>query len=195
MSEAPAASQTRRLRSVAIVLITCFTGWLVMQLEILGARLLTPYFGSNIYVTMGSVIGVFLLSLSVGYMLGGWISGSRNSKRVLGILLSAAGVWLCTVPLFSDRVCDGLFDLGDKLGSLVAALILFGPPTVLLGTVSPTAIRWLTTRTGEAGLKAGIVLGFSVLVFFSDSATMAVLYRRLLTPVTYREFLPIRGVS
>ena len=54
---------------------------------------------------------------------------------------------------------------------------------------------WGAIRAAALLPLLGIVLGFSVLVFFADSATMAVLYRRLLTPVTYREFLPIRGVS
>lgn len=164
-----------RLRSVVIILIACSCGWLIMQLEILGARVLTPYFGSAIFVVMGSVIGVFLLSLSVGYMLGGWISGSPHSKPALGIGLSAAGAWLCLVPFFFEPVCELILDLGfdEKWGSLVAAVVLFGVPTALLGMVSPTAVRWLTTQSGESGLKAGLVLGFSTVASFAGCVVTA----------------------
>ena len=136
-------SKGHKLRAVTIVLIACACGWFVMELEILGVRVLAPYFGSAVYVVTGSVIGVFLLSLSVGYMLGGWLSRKTANHRALGINLIAAGAWLCAMPFFIEPVCDGMFNIGldEKWGSLLAALVLFGPPTVLLGTVSPTAVR------------------------------------------------------
>ena len=77
-------TNSRKLRTVAIVLITCVTGWFVMELEILGVRMLSPYFGSAVYVVMGSVIGVFLLSLSCGYMLGGWLSKKGQQQTDTG---------------------------------------------------------------------------------------------------------------
>ncbi len=165
----------RKLRAVAIVLIACVCGWFVMELEILGVRVLAPYFGSAVYVVMGSVIGVFLLSLSAGYMLGGWLSRKDNSKRTLGINLMTAGAWLCAMPFFIEPVCDGIFNVGldEKWGSLLAALVLFGVPTLLLGTVSPTAVRWLTTRASDSGLNAGLVLAFSTLASFAGCVVTA----------------------
>jgi len=146
-----------------------------MELEILGVRVLSPYFGSAVYVVMGSVIGVFLLSLSVGYMVGGWLSKKPNSKRMLGINLMAAGAWLCALPFFVEFVCDGIFNLGldEKWGSLLAAIVLFGTPTMLLGTASPTAVRWLTTQASDSGLNAGLVLAFSTVASFAGCMVTA----------------------
>ncbi len=168
-------SDGRKLRAIAIVLITCVCGWFIMELEILGVRVLAPYFGSAVYVVMGSVIGVFLLSLSAGYMLGGWLSRMANSKRVLGINLMIAGAWLCAMPFFVGPVCDGIFNAGldEKWGSLLASLILFGAPTLLLGTVSPTAVRWLTTQASDSGLNAGLVLAFSTAASFAGCVVTA----------------------
>lgn len=164
-----------KVRAVAIVLVACVCGWFVMEMEILGARVLAPYFGSAVYVVMGSVIGVFLLSLSVGYMLGGWLSRRPYSKPVLGISLMGAGAWLCGMLFLIEPVCDGLLDIGfdEKWGSLLAALVLFGVPTVLLGTVSPTAVRWLTTRASDSGLNTGLVLAFSTLASFAGCVVTA----------------------
>ena len=150
-------------------------GWFVMELEVLGIRVLAPYFGSAVYVVMGSVIGVFLLSLSAGYMLGGWLSKKANSKRALGVNLMAAGAWLCAMPFFIEPVCDGIFNFGldEKWGSLLAAVVLFGPPTVLLGTVSPTAVRWLTRRASDSGLNAGLVLALSTVASFAGCVVTA----------------------
>jgi xanthine/uracil permease len=165
----------RKLRAVVIVLIACGCGWFVMELEILAVRVLAPYFGSAVYVVMGSVIGVFLLSLSAGYMVGGWLSRKASSKRTLGGSLIAAGAWLCAMPFFTESVCDGIFNIGldEKWGSLLAALVLFGVPTLLLGTVSPTAVRWLTTRASDSGLNTGLVLAFSTVASFAGCVVTA----------------------
>lgn len=180
-SEKPAPARRSITRAAAIVFIVCVCGWFVMQMEILGTRVLAPYFGSAVYVVMGSVIGVFLLSLSGGYMLGGWLSGRPGSKRALGINLIAAGAWLCFMPFFIEPVCDGMLDIGldQKWGSLCAALVLFGAPTVLLGTVSPTAVRWLTRRASDSGLKAGLVLAFSTVASFGGCVVTAFYLVRL----------------
>jgi MFS family permease len=161
--------------AAAAILVACICGWLVMQLEILGGRVLIPYFGSAVYVVMGSVIGVFLLSLSGGYLLGGWLSNRRRSREALGVSLLAAGVWLCALPAFIEPVCGRIVDMGmdDKWGSLTAAFLLFAVPTVLLGTVSPTVVRWLTKRASDSGLNAGLVLAFSTLASFGGCVVTA----------------------
>lgn len=165
----------RYLRTGAILLMTGLCGWLVMQLEILGGRMLQPYWGSNTYVTWGSVIGVFLLSLAAGYLLGGWISSRPRSKMILGLNLSAAGLWLCLIPLMLEPLCYWLEDrgLGVKSGALLSSLALYALPTLLLGTVSPTAVRWLTSSAGESGLKAGLVFAFSTAASFAGCVVTA----------------------
>ncbi len=174
-SKKTGGANRRKLRDVAIVLIACACGWFVMELEILGVRVLAPYFGSAVYVVTGSVIGVFLLSLSAGYMLGGWLSRKTNNKQILGINLMVAGAWLCAMPFFIEPVCDRIFNIGldEKWGSLLAALILFGTPTLLLGTVSPTAVRLLTTRASDSGLNTGLVLALSTLASFAGCLVTA----------------------
>ena len=156
------------MRSAGIAVLVVLCGWVVMQTEILGARVLAPYFGSAVYVVMGSVIGVFLLSLAGGYMLGGWLSGSTRSRPMLGACLAAAGLWYVFMPSLTQPVCDGLLDAGfdSRWGSLVAALALFAVPTLLLGTVSPVVVRWLTRGAGDSGFKAGVVLAVSTAASF-----------------------------
>jgi MFS family permease len=165
----------RKLGGFAIIVIACICGWFIMELEVLGVRVLAPYFGSAVYVVMGSVIGVFLLSLSAGYMLGGWLSRKANSKRALGINLMVAGGWLCAMPFFIEPVCEGIFNAGldEKWGSLLAAFALFCVPTLLLGTVSPTAVRWLTRRASDSGLNAGLVLALSTMASFAGCVVTA----------------------
>ncbi len=162
-------------RDIAVIGVACVCGWFVMELEILGVRVLAPYFGSAVYVVMGSVIGVFLFSLSVGYMLGGYLSRKAASKRDLGLCIMIAGAWMAALPFFAKPVCEKIFDMGldEKWGSLLASLILFGLPTLLLGTVSPTVVRWLTRRASNAGLNTGLVLALSTVASFAGSVVTA----------------------
>jgi hypothetical protein len=149
-------------------------------------RVLVPYFGSAVYVITGSVIGVFLLSLSVGYLLGGWLAGKINAWSELGAVMAAVGAWFCTIPFFTEPVCEMIFNTGfdERWGSLAASLILFGAPTVLLGTVSPTVMHWLTTQTSKSGFNAGLVLATSTVSSFAGCIVTAfylVLYSLRLT--------------
>jgi len=169
------AKKTNWIAASPVIFIACVCGWFVMELEILGVRVLSPYFGSAVYVVMGSVIGVFLLSLSGGYMLGGWLSQKGNILRTLGINLILAGVWLFILPVIIEPVCDGIFNarLDEKWGSLLASIILFGLPTLLLGTVTPGVVRWLTKEASDSGINAGLVLALSTLASFAGCVVSA----------------------
>jgi MFS family permease len=151
------SSPARRsgLGSAGILLVACVCGWAVMELEILG-------------VVTGSVIGVFLLSLAVGYMVGGWLSGLGRPRRTLGAVILAAGACLCAMPFAIVPICDAVFnlELDVKWGSLLASLALFGIPTALLGTVSPMVVHWLTADTGRSGFHAGIAMAISTVASF-----------------------------
>lgn len=156
----------RRKSSVLAVLVfVC--GWAVMSLEILGGRILTPYFGSDIYV-WGSVISVFLLSLSIGYFLGGKLSRRLAGRWHLSAVILGAAVCITVLPLFHEKVNGAIFDLwvadsqaGERWACLAAATVLFLIPTTLLGMVSPYAVRLATTEVSSVGEKAGVLYAIS----------------------------------
>lgn len=175
MEPNPDRTARQKTRTAAAVLVACLCGWFVMELEILGVRMLAPYFGSAVYVVTGSVIGTFLLSLSVGYLLGGRLSARRNSAALLGLFILLAGVWTAVLPFFTSPVCERIFDWGleERWGSLLAALVLFAVPTLFLGTVSPMVVRWLTERPEEAGVRAGMVMAFSTVASFAGCVVTA----------------------
>lgn len=186
------------MRALCIVCISAVCGWFMMQLEILGVRILIPYFGSAVYVVTGSVIGVFLLSLSIGYLLGGWLCSKVDAWILLGTVMFVVGLWKGLLPLITDPVCNAIFDTGldEKWGSLLASLILFGLPTVLLGSVSPTVVHWLTTLTGNSGFNAGLVLATSTMASFTGCVVTAfylVLYSLRATLLTSGAILVLLG--
>jgi len=151
-----------------LLFVACCAGWYVMELEIIGGRILNIYFGSSIYVVWGSVIGVFLLSLSLGYILGGWISQSIKAGIILAAGLGLAALWIFMILPLRGPVCEAVFTgiRDERWGALSAALILFSLPTLLLGTASPIVVRYLTRRPGQSGISAGLVFCLSTIASF-----------------------------
>jgi MFS family permease len=128
--------------------------------EIAASRLLAPYFGSSTIV-WANLIGIVLAGLAVGYWLGGKLADRRPEPRLLGLIVLAAAVWVALTPFvarpFLDAAVGNLDDAsaGAVIGSFFAVLLLFAPAVVLLGMVSPFAIRLAITDVATAGAVAG----------------------------------------
>ena len=137
------------------LLVSVFvSGAAVMALELLGSRLLAPVFGNSIFV-WGSLIGVILAALSAGYYLGGKLADRQPNLSTLSALILAAGVLVVALPALTPPVFNAIIKLniGERYSPLLATILLLAPPSVLLGTVSPYAIR-LAARTVEGMGKA-----------------------------------------
>ena len=142
-----------------------------MAVELLSGRILAPNFGNSIYV-WGAVITVFMLALSVGYLLGGHFSVFAPSLRRLGGLLIAAGMTTLPVVVFGNQALDWIFNhVNDpRYGSLLASSMLFFVPTAISGMVSPYAIRLLVTQLHVSGKSAGSV--YFISTFGSAAGTI-----------------------
>jgi spermidine synthase len=160
--------------------------------EIAAARLMAPFFGASTIV-WANVIGVVLVSLSVGYWLGGRFADRHPHRRGLCMLVLIAALAVGAVPFvadpFLDVSVDALEDVqaGAFVGSLIAVSVLVAPPVMLLGAVSPYAIRLAVERIEEAGAVAGRIYAISTV----GSLAGAWLSALLLIPVvgTRRTFL------
>lgn len=154
-----------------LYLVAGWSGCFVMAVELLGGRLLAPYFGSSIYV-WGALITVFMVALSLGYLAGGRWSLRRPSLARLGALLLAAAVTTLPVVLGADRLLDELsVHIDDpRLGSLAGAGLLFLVPTVVSGMVSPYAVRLLVADRERSGDHAGRL--YFVSTFGSAAGTL-----------------------
>ena len=144
------------MRAVAVNILAFGGGFVIMSLELLGGRVLAPYFGGSIYV-WGSIITVFMLALSAGYLLGGYLSLKRPNLQKLGVMLLVAGVLVCPLVLIAEPAMAWIFDRVEdpRYGSLLASVVLFMPPTIILGMISPYAVRLLVRATEESGRVAG----------------------------------------
>lgn len=140
------------------------SGFILMVLEMLGGRILAPWFGGDIYV-WGSIITVFMLALSIGYLLGGRWSLRNASVKRYGIIFLFAGALMLPVVYFAEPIMAAIFDVivDPRYGSLVASLVLFLLPSVVMGMVSPYSIRLLTRSRETSGASAGVLYFVSTL--------------------------------
>jgi spermidine synthase len=128
--------------------------------EIAAVRLLAPYFGAST-VIWANTIGVVLVALSVGYWLGGRLADRRPQLRGLCLLALSAAALLALVPFAASPLLHVAVDALDQisagafLGSLFAVLVLVAVPVLLLGAVSPYALRLAVSTVEEAGTVAG----------------------------------------
>ncbi len=146
--------------NLALPVIVFISGAAVLAVEILGTRILGPFYGVSLYL-WSALITVTLLALSIGYGVGGrWADRAPLYSR-LSALLAAAGVWLLVIPWLRTPLFAGVESIGLRAGVLLVALVLFGPPLTLLGMVTPFAIRLRAKRVEEIGKTAGDLFAIS----------------------------------
>ncbi|WKD25540.1 fused MFS/spermidine synthase [Pseudoalteromonas sp. KG3] len=127
-----------------------------MGIELLGGRILAPFFGSSVHI-WGSIITVFMLSLSFGYLLGGKLSIKRPSLTKYGLIFLLASVMVVPIALFAEPIMAFIFTHieDSRYGSLLASTALFFIPTIILGMISPYSVRLLVTDSEHSGQVAG----------------------------------------
>ena len=134
--------------------------------EIAAARLMAPFFGASTIV-WANTIAVVLVALSVGYWFGGRMADRRPDLRSLCLLVLVASVLLGLVPIVAQPFLSlsvEAFDdvsLGAGFGSLLGVLALVAIPVLMLGAVSPWAIRLKLQRIEDSGETAGRMYAIS----------------------------------
>ena len=141
-------------------------GMASLGVEFGAARLLAPYFGTSLYV-WGVLIGLVLIYLSAGYVIGGRLADRRPDDALLYQITAWAGLWIGVIPLVSYPILlasqQGFKELSVGLvaGTLFAVVLMFAVPVILLGCVSPFAIRLLLKDVETGGNTAGRVYALS----------------------------------
>jgi len=143
-------------QTVLVMILAFIAGFIIMAIELLGGRILAPYFGSSIYV-WGSIITVFMLSLSIGYLCGGKLSLHNPNLKTYGTFFGGAALLLLPLILWSIPIMEWLFlQIEDpRYGSLVVSMLLFFLPTAVMGMIAPYSVRLLVSSTHGSGHVAG----------------------------------------
>jgi len=161
----------RALRRHLLPLTVFLTGASVLIVEVLATRVLSPFYGNTIF-TVSSVISVILLALSVGYWAGGVLADRRPSLETFFTIIFASGVLLLVFHVLGGVVLPSLSAMFSlAVGPLVSSAVLFLLPALLLGTVSPYAVKLQSLSAPEQGVGrvAGTIFFWSTLGSISGS--------------------------
>ena len=140
------------------------SGACIMTIEMLGARILSPYFGGSLSV-WGSIITIFMLALSVGYLVGGRLSTRHPNAVTYAGFFIAAAMFSLPIILFADAIMEPIFlvIMDPRYGSLVASILLFFIPTAILGMISPYSVRLMVETHEHSGHMAGLLFFVSTI--------------------------------
>jgi spermidine synthase len=153
-------------RRLPLELLVFVVGIATLGSEIAVARLIAPFFGDSTIV-WANTIAVVLVALSVGYWFGGRLADRHPHLQGLCLLVLASSVLLAVVPIVAQPLLSLSVDAFDNVsvggfaGSLFGVLALVSVPVLMLGAVSPWAIRLKLERVEDSGETAGRMYAIS----------------------------------
>lgn len=151
-------SSSKFLEKAWLYCTVFLTGAAVMVIELLGTRLIAPFYGASLYVWT-SLISVTLIALALGYYLGGiWADRARSG---LSFIIALAGLLTLIIPWLTGPVLFATDPLGLRLGSFVSTLILFSPSLIMLGMIGPFAVKLSTSALTNVGASTGSIYAVS----------------------------------
>lgn len=157
------------MRNKWFLLAAVFIGGISsLGIELTMSRLLQPFFGSS-QLIWANVIGLTLIFLTIGYRLGGRLADRRPDPNLLGLILLIAGLVTAPIPLIARPILAASataftsYSIGVFFGSFFGVILLMAVPTILLGMVSPFAIRLSVDDVQTAGNTAGSLYALSTL--------------------------------
>ncbi|MCX5908621.1 MAG: fused MFS/spermidine synthase [Deltaproteobacteria bacterium] len=152
-----------------LYLTAALTGAAVMIIEILGAKMLAPFFGTSHFVWTAQ-IAVTLLALAAGYYVGGRLADRSPRPARLFAAILIAGLYLCMITLVIKPVAYWSLTFNLALGSLFASMILFFVPLALLAMTAPFLIRIMTSSVAGVGSNVGRLTAVGTMGSFVGTA-------------------------
>ncbi|MEL7646103.1 MAG: fused MFS/spermidine synthase [Anaerolineaceae bacterium] len=184
-------------RTAYLTATVFLAGAVTMAVEFGASRLLGNVFGTS-NIVWAVVIGLVLVYLTLGNWLGGRLADKKPSERVYYSVLAWAALGAGLVPLLSRPVLQAAADAFDTLnlgvlaGTFTAVILLFSIPVILLGMVTPFALKLMIQSTDNTGRISGKLSALSTLgSFLGTFLTVLVLIPWV---GTYRSFLLVSSI-
>lgn len=139
-------------------------GAIGMGLELIAARVLSPYVGSS-NVVWTSIIGIILVSMSLGYWLGGKNADKGANLNQLSNILLYAALATSAIPLLETCVVKILAGIIPNLivSAILCSIIVFSIPSFILAMISPYAVKIKSKEETEIGSLSGKISSLSTI--------------------------------
>jgi len=139
-----------------------FSGMAVMAVELAASRLLAPYFSSS-QIVWTIIIGTIMIALALGNLRGGRAVDRNPDPDILYRKLLVAAVWIAAIPVVGKYLIVGISGLLVLtvntnfliIAAFVSCIVVFAYPLYLLGTVTPSLVKYAVTSLDEDGSIVG----------------------------------------
>lgn len=156
------APEKSRMNLNLLYLVAFIEGGTVMAIELAGAKMIAPFFGTSLFV-WASVLAVTLGGLAAGYFAGGWATYRFPPLRLLFWELLAGTLLIALMPFVAVKFMSLTGSLGLRLGSLLSSFSFMFLPLFCMGMISPTLIQLQNRELKGTGKTAGTVYAVSTL--------------------------------
>lgn len=139
-----------------------FAGMSVMAVELGASRLLAPYFSSS-QIVWTIIIGTIMIAMALGNLYGGRKADlDPNPDKLYGRIIIAA-IWIAAIPVLGKYIIIGLsalliFAVNSNflvIAAFIACMVIFVFPLFLLGTVTPSLVKYSVDSLDDSGSVVG----------------------------------------
>lgn len=139
-----------------------FAGMSVMAVELGASRLLAPYFSSS-QIVWTIIIGTIMIAMALGNLYGGKMADKDpNPDKLYGRIIIAA-IWIAAIPVVGKYIIIGIsalliFTVNSNflvIAGFVACMVIFVFPLFLLGTVTPSLVKFSVDSLSDSGSVVG----------------------------------------
>jgi len=163
-----------------------FTGAVVLSLELLASRILTPFFGVSLYIWT-SILAVTLIFLALGYQFGGWITSKINKEYYADLFIFIpflSSIFILFSVLLYPYLLPKLIGVNLLLGSFIGSFLLLSMPLVLLSALNPILISIIKSTNDQSNdAKSGFVLFISTI-----GSVFGVIFTAIILVPTFTNF-------
>lgn len=149
---------------VYLYLTEFFSGMSVMAVELGASRLLAPYFSSS-QIVWTIIIGTIMIAMALGNIYGGKSADKNpNPDKLYGRIILAA-IWIALIPVVGKYIIIGIsavmiFSVNSNFliwAAFAACMVIFVFPLFLLGTVTPSLVKYTVDDLDDSGKTVGML--------------------------------------
>ena len=147
-----------------------FAGTAVMAVELCASRLMAPYFSSS-QIVWTIIIGTIMIAMALGNIYGGRSADRDPDPDRLYRRLLIAAVWIAAIPVLGKYIILGvsalmIFSVNQWFliwAAFVSCFLIFVFPLFLLGTVTPSLVKYSTDSLEDNGQTVGMLGAFNTI--------------------------------
>ncbi|MCR5250703.1 MAG: fused MFS/spermidine synthase [Lachnospiraceae bacterium] len=147
-----------------------FAGMSVMAVELGASRLLAPYFSSS-QIVWTIIIGTIMIAMALGNLYGGRSADKKPDPDILYGRILLAAIWIAAIPVLGKYIIIAIagaliFTVNSNfliIAAFAACMVVFVFPLFLLGTVTPSLVKYSVSSLDDSGSVVGRLNAFNTI--------------------------------